>query len=252
MNGFVYRASRFTAGIWLRLWNRMRAEGRQNVPAEGGVLLVANHASYLDPPIVGTSIRRPMHFLARSSLAGFRPFGWLLSALGVVFVDRDGSAREGIAGAIRALENGRVVCIFPEGTRTRSGHVEEFKRGALLVLKRAPVPVVPVGIEGSWAALRRGMVLPRPARIRVRYGPTMSAAEVLADGGVEELRRRVRALARDVPPAPDADSKNAAPEPVTAGSRGDRAAAGTRREDSGARSGSSMSASSRTVFRPSS
>jgi 1-acyl-sn-glycerol-3-phosphate acyltransferase len=192
---FVYRLSHRVAGTILRVWNRARCEGRAEVPATGGVLLVANHSSHLDPPLVGTSLSRPVHFLARSTLGRFAPFRWFLDALGVLFVDREGSAREGIQAAIEALRAGEVVCMFPEGTRSTDGRVQEFERGALLVLRRAPVVVVPVGIEGAFDALPRGRFFLRPARVTVRFGAPMAAVEALAPGGADELRRRVVALA---------------------------------------------------------
>ncbi|MGA0060633.1 MAG: lysophospholipid acyltransferase family protein [Planctomycetota bacterium] len=195
MNRLVYGASRLVARFWLGLYNRKRTLGRENIPATGGVLLVANHASYLDPPIVGCGLRRPVHFLARSTLGKVGLAHRYLSALGVIFVDRDGSPREGLEGAVAALRAGKVVCIFPEGTRSPDGQVAPFKRGALLVLKRAPVPVIPVGIEGSFAALGRGRGFPRPARITIRYGEPMSAAAVMDRGGIETLEARVAALA---------------------------------------------------------
>lgn len=198
MNRLVYSVSRIGARLWLGLYNRKRTLGRENIPANGGVLLVANHASYLDPPIVGCGLRRAVHFLARSTLGKVGLAHRYLSALGVIFVDRDGSPREGLEGAVAALREGKVVCIFPEGTRSPDGRVAAFKRGALLVLKRAPVPVVPVGIEGSFAALGRGRGFPRPARITVRYGEPMSAEAVMARGGIEALEARVAALAGDL------------------------------------------------------
>jgi 1-acyl-sn-glycerol-3-phosphate acyltransferase len=194
VNGPVYSASRLVARIWLGLYNRKRTLGTENIPAQGGVLLVANHASYLDPPIVGCGLRRAVHFLARSTLGRVGFAHRYLSALGVIFVDRDGSPREGLEGAVTALRAGKIVCIFPEGTRSADGRVTPFKRGALLVLKRAPVPVVPVGVEGSFAALGRGRGFPRPAKITVRYGEPMTADAVLARGGIEDLEARVAAL----------------------------------------------------------
>ena len=205
MNRFVYGISKSAVRGFLCLYNRLRAEGLESVPAEGPVLLVANHASHLDPPIVGVKIARPVHFLARATLGKLPPLHWYLSALGVIFVDRGGSARSGIAGTIDALQAGRIVCMFPEGTRTHSGRVGAFERGALLVLRRAPVPVVPVGIEGSYGALRRGRLLPRPSRITVRYGAPMAADDVLGQGGVDELRRRICLLAGENPPVDAGD-----------------------------------------------
>lgn len=158
-------------------------------------MLVLNHASFLDPPLVGCSTPRMCYFLARESLARIPLFGRYLRAIGVHFVDRDGSARAGLARAIEALQAGEVLCMFPEGTRTRTGELAEFRPGALLILRRAPVPVVPVGVRGTFLAWPRTRRLPRPGRCSVHFGAPMSAQEVLAPGGFDELRRRVAELA---------------------------------------------------------
>jgi 1-acyl-sn-glycerol-3-phosphate acyltransferase len=90
--------------------------------------------------------------------------------------------------------SGEALVIFPEGTRSRDGHLQEFKRGVLTIAKRAGVPVIPVGVSGAFGALPRGVVLPRPVRCTVRFGRLRPAAEFLAEGGLEALRREVAEL----------------------------------------------------------
>lgn len=176
-------------------YHRTRVVGARAVPRTGAVLFVANHASFLDPPLVGCTAGRDVWHLARASLGKSSAFRWLLDSVGVRFVDRAGSARAGIAAAIEELRAGRALCMFPEGTRTPTGKVAAFRPGALLVLRRAPCTVVPVGVRGTFAAWPRTRKLPRPRRVSVHFGEPMSPAVVLADGGYEELRRRVATLA---------------------------------------------------------
>lgn len=202
MTGRVYRGSRWCARVFLRTYNRLRAIDADHVPHTGAAILVANHASHLDPPAVGCLLTRPVRYLARASLRRLPIVGPFLAALGTLFVERDGHARAGIDISVGALERGELLCLFPEGTRTRDGRVGEFKRGLLLILRRCPAQVVPAGVVGTYRALPRGRFFPRPARCEVRYGEPMSAAEVLAPGGLDELRRRVMALAGDLPEAP--------------------------------------------------
>ncbi|MBI5853392.1 MAG: 1-acyl-sn-glycerol-3-phosphate acyltransferase [Planctomycetes bacterium] len=195
MKTWIWWPCRLACRIYFTLFHRRRILGREGFPPAGAVLVLANHASFLDPPFVGSATPRLCYFLARSSLASIPLFGRLLRAVGVHFVDREGSARAGLARAIESLEAGEVLCMFPEGTRSSTGEVGAFRSGALLVLRRVPVPVVPAGVRGTFRAWPRTRKLPRPVRCAVHFGPPMSAAEVLAPGGFEELRRRIAELA---------------------------------------------------------
>lgn len=214
MKSWVWWPSRLAARLYFALCHRRRVFGREAFPREGAVLVLGNHASFLDPPLVGCSTPRMCYFLARESLARIPLFGRYLRAIGVHFVDRDGSARAGLARAIEALQAGEVLCMFPEGTRTRTGELAEFRPGALLILRRAPVPVVPVGVRGTFLAWPRTRRLPRPGRCSVHFGAPMSAQEVLAPGGFDELRRRVAELAGVALEPAALAPRASAPEPV--------------------------------------
>jgi len=192
MRPWFYKLSRGTARIYFRLWHRWRVIGLEHVPAEGPVLFIANHASYFDPPLVAIANDRYVYSLGRSTLGKLGPAHWILSSCATLFVDREGSARQGIEVAVNALESGQALTVFPEGTRTRTGEVGPFKRGILLILARCPAAtVIPVGVRGTFDALPRGAWFPRPARIEVEFGAPMSAAAVQAEGGIDALRNRV-------------------------------------------------------------
>jgi 1-acyl-sn-glycerol-3-phosphate acyltransferase len=196
MNRFVYGASRRLLLLACKVLFRLRARGVEHVPDRGPFLLVGNHASFLDPPLAGVVLRRPIRFFMRSSLARFPVCGWWFRQVGVLMVDRAAPRRGEIQQAVDALRSGDPVMVFPEGTRTATGAVGEFKRGMLLILRQAECPVVPVGIAGSFRAWPRSRRLPRLfRRCEVTYGAALTAAEVLADGGLAELRRRVAELA---------------------------------------------------------
>src|SRR4051812_8155939 len=135
----------------------LKVYGKEHVPKSGGVLIVSNHQSYLDPVLLGVQIERPMSYLAKSELF-FPGFGPLIRALNA-FPVRQG---EGDVGAmketIRRLQEGHMLNIFPEGTRTLTGEIDAIQPGVALVIRRAHVPVIPAVIDGSFKAWPKGQM----------------------------------------------------------------------------------------------
>lgn len=144
----------------LTLGFNYRFEGRRNVPRTGPVLLLANHQSFLDPCLVGSTTRRHLCFLARKTLFRGR-FGSLIRRLNAVPVDQEGVAKEGLKTILELLKAGQAVLMFPEGERTRTGELQRLKPGVLLLIKRMTAPIVPVGIAGAFDALPRTRKWPK-------------------------------------------------------------------------------------------
>jgi len=188
-----YLFCRQAVRIAFKLWFAYRAEGLENLPTDRSYLLVANHHSFIDPPMVGCADPHQLGYLARKSL--FKPYGFgrLLRFVGSIPVDRGSSDRGALEAAVRCLRSGRPIVFFPEGTRGPEGEVGPFKRGFLLVARRAGVPVVPVGITGSGRAWPKGRVLPRMRAVTVRFGTPIPPGE-LRVLGEEGVRRRVLSL----------------------------------------------------------
>jgi 1-acyl-sn-glycerol-3-phosphate acyltransferase len=137
---------------WLRLLYGFRVLGRRRIPRAGGLIVVANHASFLDPMVVGCALRdRQFSPMARESLFRFGPFGWLLRSFGCIPLSREGGDAAAMRAGIAELKAGRCLAIFPEGTRSRDGSLQTFRRGVLLLLRKVPVQVVPMGVAGSHA-----------------------------------------------------------------------------------------------------
>jgi 1-acyl-sn-glycerol-3-phosphate acyltransferase len=182
----------------------LKVYGLEHVPRSGGVLLLSNHQSYLDPVLVAVRLDRPVSFLAKSEL--FEPWGlrWVIRSLGA-FPIRQGA---GDIGAVREmiakLNDGHVLNAYPEGTRTPDGSIKPFQNGFALVVRRVDVPIVPVAITGSHQAWPRGRAIFHPAPIRVKYGPPVPVAglkptEIVArvESAIHRLFDELRQMERD-------------------------------------------------------
>ncbi|MFN0057068.1 MAG: lysophospholipid acyltransferase family protein [Planctomycetota bacterium] len=166
----IYRFCRAVLRLLSRIYFRHTAVGAEQLPSRGGYLLAVNHASFLDPVLVGIAVKAPISFLARSTLFRPAPWGWFLRAVHAVPFDREGVGMAGFRCVIERLKAGSPVLVFPEGTRTRDGHIGRTRPGVLKLAQLANVPVVPTLLVGSFGALGRGALVPRPVRTQVRFG----------------------------------------------------------------------------------
>ena len=160
---------------------RWRVFGAENVPLTGGVILASNHASYLDPPLVGAGIKRGINFLARESLFRFPVMGAVLRSWSVVPVDRDGGGAKGLKNILDRLLAGGGIILFPEGTRTKDGKLLPARSGIGLTVIKSNAPVVPVRVFGTFEAYGRHHKLPRPHRVAVKYGAPMNFEALRAE-----------------------------------------------------------------------
>ena len=148
------------------------------LPAQGPVILAANHASFLDPPLIGAGLSRMVIFLARNTLFTVPVVGALLRSLKVVPVDREGGGGAGLKAILDRLLGGEVILLFPEGTRTPDGQLLPAKSGIGLAVIKSTAPVVPIRVFGTFEALGRHMKFPRPRRVVVHYGEPMRFTEL--------------------------------------------------------------------------
>jgi len=192
---FFYEATRVVLALLNMVSFRTRYSGRENVPKEGGVLVVSNHQSHLDPPLIGLGCPRQMSPLARESLFDVPLLGRLITWLGSIPIDRDGMGISGIKESLRHLKRGEMVLIFPEGTRSPDGEIAPFKPGFGTLAVRSKAHILPVAIEGAYACWPRSRKLPRLGRIRIHYGEPISPEQVQQFDDrelLEEVERRVR------------------------------------------------------------
>jgi 1-acyl-sn-glycerol-3-phosphate acyltransferase len=151
-----------------------RVYNPERVPLKGPVILASNHASILDPPLVGSGLRRGINFLARESLFRFPLVGWVLRRWNSVPVDRDGGGAAGLRAILDRLLAGGAIILFPEGTRTRTGNLQPARAGIGLTVIKSTAPVVPVRVFGTFEAYGLHVRFPRPFhRVAVKYGRPM-------------------------------------------------------------------------------
>ena len=168
--GWLFFRTFFQVGFCCRSFNAHR------VPASGPVILASNHASFFDPPLVGSCLDRGINYLARDSLFRFPILGWLLRQWDSVPVDRDGGGAAGLRAIFDRLQAGGAIILFPEGTRTQDGSFLPARSGLGLVVIKSTAPVVPVRVFGTFEAYGRHMKLPKPHRIMVKFGKPMKFA----------------------------------------------------------------------------
>jgi 1-acyl-sn-glycerol-3-phosphate acyltransferase len=193
---WVYRLGRGLLRLLGVVMFGLRTTGVKNIPRRGGVLIVANHQSYLDPAAFGVNVRRPLSFLAKSELFENRIFGGLIRAVNA-FPVRQGEGDVGaVREAIKRLQEGHILLMFPEGGRSEDGEVMKMEAGIGLIIRRAgpTVRVVPAATFGAFEAWPRQHRFPRPGRVRVKYGEAMDLSDKKAAEIIRIVETRIREL----------------------------------------------------------
>ena len=194
-----YRVARFlSVTVFCGLWFRASYEGRENVPSSGAYVVAPVHRSNVDTLIVGGLSRRRLRFMGKDSLWKSRFFGALFSALGAFPVHRGSADREALRRSIEVLQGGEPLVLFPEGTRQSGPVVQPLFEGAAYGACRAGVPIVPVGIGGSEAAMPKGSKMIHPAKVHVVVGrpllpPAATEGGRVPRAAVHDLTERLHA-----------------------------------------------------------
>jgi 1-acyl-sn-glycerol-3-phosphate acyltransferase len=165
--------------------------GREKIPATGAFVLAPVHRSYIDTPLAAVVTRRRLRFMGKDSMWKWRPFGWVLSALGSFPVTRGTADREALKRCVAVLDSGDPLVLFPEGERKDGPIVQPLFDGAAFVAVKAGVPIVPLGIGGSDKAWVRGHKLPRFAKCTLIVGDPIFTESI-------EGARIARSNVRDV------------------------------------------------------
>ncbi len=170
---------------------RFQVFGARNMPSNGGVLLVSNHVSYLDPVFMGAAVDRNLHYMARSTL--FKPglIGRFLLSMNAFPVHLGVPDRGAIRRALQLLEDGNVLHIFPEGTRSIDGTLGTAQAGAGFIAYRTAAPVVPVFLDGTEKVLPRGAKMIKPAKVNLSFGRPLDLDHLRKARSSREVRARI-------------------------------------------------------------
>jgi 1-acyl-sn-glycerol-3-phosphate acyltransferase len=168
----------YLVSVFYDAWFRGEVVGTENIPTTGPFLIASNHASNLDPPLVGCQVARQMRFFARSTLWKNRMLGWWMDQVETIPVERDSGDIGAIRRVLQALEENRAIILFPEGTRTRDGRMQKPKPGVGMMACKSHAPVVPCRVYGSFEAFSKGTAIPRFGMpITIIFGRPLAPAE---------------------------------------------------------------------------
>ena len=197
---------------------RLRLEGEDHIPHEGPVVLASNHVTFVDWMLIGGACPRPARFVMHHSFMKIPVANWIFKGAKVIPIASAKESPTVLKAAMdsisEALENGEVVCIFPEGQITRDGNFNEFRAGIERIVERNPAPVIPIalhGLWGSWFSRERGKALRgNPLRwlrahVGLRIGEAIPADDVTAERVKEEVHRL---YGGDMPLAPKEDGES--------------------------------------------
>jgi len=192
----------FVKGIFypfVRLYLGLRREGLEHIPRRGPLIIVCNHVSYMDAILLGSAAPRPIQFMVLQWMYDLLFLRWFYWGMGTVPVQSDGKDRKAIKLALQVLDRGRVLGIFPEGTRSPDGRIRETRPGAAMIAAMSGAPVVPAYIDGARESMPVGARFPAPARVRVRFGEPLrylSQERKRDRGGMREFAQAMEAAIR--------------------------------------------------------
>jgi 1-acyl-sn-glycerol-3-phosphate acyltransferase len=170
---FFYRFAQKTFRLFFMFYNRLEVNGMSNVPREGPMIVASNHASFVDPPLIGAVLPMRLRYLSKESLFRVPVLGFLIRTLGAVPVSREDSQRAGAVMKLllALLKEGESVLLFPEGSRTADGRLKPLEPGVAYLSVKTGIPVLPVYVKGAFEVWPRGRALPRPSKLKLSMSP---------------------------------------------------------------------------------
>ena len=188
---WFYHVSRLMVRILLRLLTRRQVKGKENIPSQGPLLVVSNHLSLADPPLLNVSLEREVTFMAKAKLFRFRVSGYFMRGLGAFPVHHGRPDRKALRQAEQVLAQGSILIVFPEGMRSRRAKLQHSFSGPALIALRSGAPILPVGITGTEKIAKEALLL-RRTKITVNVGHPFNLPPVndrLTKTKLDELTR---------------------------------------------------------------
>lgn len=191
---FLYQVG-FILSQWTRLMLSGEGANSHYIPMKGPCLIASNHASYLDPLLIGAYSERELRFLARKTLFSVPLLGYLIERVHAIPINREGADVQSFKALLQNLKAGHAVVVFPEGTRTLDGSIQSAKPGVGMLACMAQVPVIPTRIFGSFDIWGKGKILPKidVAALTV-FGKPLYPADY--DPGKNDSNRNIEASKR--------------------------------------------------------
>lgn len=193
----------FFALVFHTIWP-LRVGGRENVPRTGAAIIVCNHLSLVDPFVVGYAADRIVNFMGKEELFRTPVLGFLIRKVGAFPVDRSRRDPAAMRTALQVLKSGELLGMFPEGTRSTTGEMLEFRAGAARLAARTEVKLIPAAVRNTDRAMPPGKLL-RPARISIHFGEPFELSELYnrndkgeaMERALHIIKERIEALAKD-------------------------------------------------------
>jgi len=211
----LVRAFRFMLYIWMRIFHGLQFSGTRNIPLTGPVIIAGNHPSYYDPIVLSLATRRHVRFFALAEILKVPVIGWFARQWGILPVYRGGDNEPTVQEALRVLQRGGAIGIFPEGRRSLQFAMGTARPGVGRLAVQSGAVIVPCVIYGTWKAWPRLTALPHPAKIVVDFLPALTVEPLDTKENHEKIATRVRdlivaeQLRHRVGPAPDGSFKEA-------------------------------------------
>jgi long-chain acyl-CoA synthetase len=188
-------AIKLLLNIMFKLYGRISVSGLENLPAKGPYIIAPNHLSLVDAPsimaVIPWRIGSQAFFLGATEYFGSPVMSKIAKVIQVIPVDMDTRLYGALQLSAYVLRQGKILCIFPEGTRSRDGSIKEFKKGVGIIAKELQVPLIPVAINGTYEMMASGKLFPRPAKVTVSIGKPLYPGDKDYDEIVKRLYEEV-------------------------------------------------------------
>ena len=189
---FSFPKLRISTTWFVSLCFQTKDYGTDYIPMTGPFVVVSNHASLLDPYLIGyTSRKREVGFMAKEELFRIPIFGWIIRYCGAFPVKRGTHDEAAIQRFHDFLHSGKPLVLFPEGTRTLTGELQPAKKGVGFLLYHAQVPVIPAYIDGTFKCWPKGKWFPKPGKTSVTYGPPIPLDDLYGEKADKPVYRKI-------------------------------------------------------------
>jgi 1-acyl-sn-glycerol-3-phosphate acyltransferase len=190
----TWKSLQAVSRVWTTLCFDLKVYGQHHLPQTGPALVLSNHQSLLDMIALAVQLDRPMSYMARHDLFDHAGLARLIRKLHAFPVRQETADIGAIKEAVRRLQEGHIVNIYPEGSRTLTGEIGPMEPGAALIVRRAKVPVVPAVVWGAFEAWPRDRRIFRPHPIRVQFGPPMMLHHLRGEQVMQQVEQTLKAM----------------------------------------------------------